>query len=751
MGEVVRIRLLEKSFYSLNPPKGKVLYLLEEEGKLREEDLIDSSLVDERINYPLLNPLQTVFYRFYQRGNSLVMAPTSSGKSLIAYLFMKNYRGRLVYTAPTKALVKEKFVEFKSYYPPKEVEMRTGETVLEAFRESKAKLVVSTYEHLAHAFRNRSPWLEELSALVIDEVHQIGKRWILEEVITYCIREGIPMLCLSATLPGVEDLVQWISARLVIKSSWRPVPLYRGIKSLTSFRSIDDGLEGEELIAGRLLSAIFSLKSRDENLILFVPKKSLGWKILELASRERIGLMNKTLPFDLEEEREPELAFHNADVPKEEREEIERAFREGRLKWLVATQTLAYGVNLPADRVLIFVRFFRKDGELRSIPDSLDILQMEGRAGRLGIREEGYSHLLVYGAKEDHLESKLARTLNKGLTTATMEEGENLNSLAFFLLLAHMYEKDNPERYLENTYSFKQVKKEKLRKVERFLREYGYLKDKEITEKGLFCIRSGIPPTSFEEFLRRSSLSLSPMITIRPLLHTKKFDGLFSFLKGKERFREDQSLVRALSLPCGRDCIEDNTHQFLFYTEGLTARYSNLKNPPGEFSYLATDALHLLRTLMGINKRGFYKFSAEEMLKIAHSVKYGINPDYASLSGIKGIGHIRANLLREVLLEANIEPPRLCQPVKDFVEIMESEKLYEALLEKIIDYRDLGEDKAKEELKRIRNLLRNNLQGYMVDDRLLLGFGLFVEGPRAIGKRKAELVELFLGWNSQNL
>ena len=67
----------------------------------------------------------------------------------------------------------------------------------------------------------------------------------------------------------------------------------------------------------------FSLKNRDESVILFVPKKSLGWKLLELASKERIGIMNQTLPFEVEEEREPEIAFHNADVPKEEREEIE--------------------------------------------------------------------------------------------------------------------------------------------------------------------------------------------------------------------------------------------------------------------------------------------------------------------------------------------------------------------------------------------------------------------------------------------
>lgn len=516
MGKALRIHVLKESYYRLDPPEGKVIY--SDGKKTKEEELIKAKDIDERIDYPLLNPIQTVFYKFYKGGNALVASPTSSGKSLIAYLFMRNFEGRIVYTVPTRSLAKEKLLEFKRYYP-NNVELRTGENVLEGFKEVKAKVVVSTYEHLAYSLRNRARWLEGLSAVVIDEVHQILKRWILEEIITSCIRDGVPMLCLSATLPGVEELSSWIGAELVIGSAWRPVPLYRSVESLVHYKPIRHGLEGEELLAGRLLNALFSLKNRDESVILFVPKKSLGWKLLELASKERIGIMNQTLPFEVEEEREPEIAFHNADVPKEEREEIEKAFREGRLKTLIATQTLAYGVNLPADRVIILTRFFRSRGKLKSIPDTLDILQMEGRAGRFGIRDVGYSNLLVYGAKEKDLERDLSQALNKPFSTATMEEGESLDILSFFLLLAHLYERDMPERYLESTYSFRHVSKEKVRKVESFLRSYGYLEGNTLSQKGLFCVRTGIPPTRFESFVLRKSLQLDTMTCIRPLLY----------------------------------------------------------------------------------------------------------------------------------------------------------------------------------------------------------------------------------------
>ncbi len=739
MAETLTAYLLKESLYSVNPPSGKLLYFTNRDNEVKSEELLRAVEVDPKIPYPFLNPIQTLFYKLYKGGNALVSSPTSSGKSLIAYLFMKNFEGRVVYVAPTKALVKEKAVEFRTYYG-KSVEMRTGDSVLESYKEVRARVVVSTYENLAYAFRNFARWLQEVEAVVIDEVHQISKRWVLEEIITACKKRDLAMLCLSATLPGIEELSEWIDAKLVIKSAWRPVPLHREVMNLTQFKPIRKELEGEDLIAGRLLTALFSLKQRGEQVILFVPKKSLGWKMLELAKEEKMGIMNQTLPFEVEEEREPEIAFHNADIPKEEREQIEKAFREGKLQTLIATQTLAYGVNLPADRVIILAKFFRKQGKLRSIPDSLDILQMEGRAGRLGIREEGYSNLLVYGARDKDLQRELECALEKPFTTAIMEEAED-TALSFFLLLAHMYEGKNYENYLRNTYSFKKISKEKVERIEKFLRIHGYLEGYNLSQKGLFCVKTGIPPLSFEEFLRRKGLNLDPISTIRPLLHMKKFDGLYSFLKSSESFLEDLKIVRGMLLPCGEECFKDNTDQLLFYVEGLTVKYPNIKNPPGEFSYLGTDALHLLRNLMEINRHKFYRFSSIELLQIAHALKYGIKPEYSSIAGIKGIGHIRANIIKEVFKELNLEPPQIGMPVENFLEMVKREDFWELLLEKLAKYRKLNPDRAKEELQRIRKTFQNNRRGYMVDDKIILAYNLFLEGAVALKKTKRELIE----------
>ncbi len=74
------------------------------------------------------------------------------------------------------------------------------------------------------------------------------------------------------------------------------------------------------------------------------------------------------------------IAFHHASLSGESRQTLEKAFKNKILRVLVATTTLAVGVNLPAARVII--------ADMQVGMESLDCVryrQMCGRAGRMGL------------------------------------------------------------------------------------------------------------------------------------------------------------------------------------------------------------------------------------------------------------------------------------------------------------------------------------------------------------------------------
>ena len=93
------------------------------------------------------------------------------------------------------------------------------------------------------------------------------------------------------------------------------------------------------------------------------------------------------------------VCFHHSGLLSEQRELLERSFREGYVKVIVATPTLAAGVDLPAYRVII--RDLKRYSRGRSVYiPIMEYMQQAGRAGRPKYDTVGEAIIVVSSQSE---------------------------------------------------------------------------------------------------------------------------------------------------------------------------------------------------------------------------------------------------------------------------------------------------------------------------------------------------------------
>lgn len=100
------------------------------------------------------------------------------------------------------------------------------------------------------------------------------------------------------------------------------------------------------------------------------------------------------------------VAFHHAGLTTEERDIVAEAYDKGVIKVIVATCSLAAGVNLPARRVILQGARMGRD-----LIGPAMLRQMRGRAGRKGKVEIGESYLCCQKADLDEVAQLLEADL----------------------------------------------------------------------------------------------------------------------------------------------------------------------------------------------------------------------------------------------------------------------------------------------------------------------------------------------------
>ncbi|MDQ1280904.1 MAG: ATP-dependent helicase [Thermoproteota archaeon] len=391
-------------------------------------------------------------------GRNLVLAsPTASGKTLVAELCALKHiiegGGKVLYLTPLRALASEKYDDFQKY---KNISKKNGRKISIAISSgdydssdqwlSRYDLIIVTNEKCDSLLRHKSDWIKEVSLVVTDEVHFLNdaERGPTLEVTLTRLMEINPkaqFLALSATIRNAEEIAEWLKAR-AITTDWRPVKLAEGV-CLDDECQFNDGNSikvNKDDQNPALNLAVLTIKQGGQVLIFAetrrkavdyakraatvvskhlskIEKKTLSGladKIAESGERNRLNDL-------LAELIRNGVAFHHAGLVTFHRKIVEDAFKEGRLKVISATPTLAAGVNLPA-RMVIITSYERYESGYGRFPISvLDYKQMAGRAGRpkydkigeavlLSRTEEEQDYLMesYVFAKPERIWSKLA-------------------------------------------------------------------------------------------------------------------------------------------------------------------------------------------------------------------------------------------------------------------------------------------------------------------------------------------------------
>jgi len=378
------------------------------------------------LNYDSLYPPQELaLSKGVMNGNNiLVTTPTSSGKTLIGLMGMINILNKgkkVVYLTPLKALATEKLNEFKiiqnlSCFKNRKINIAisTGDYDSYGTELIDKDIIILTNEKMDSILRHDANWIFDVGLFIIDEIHLLTERErgpTLEIILTKIklMPQKPQIIGISATVSNSDDVADWLRCEQ-IQSKWRPTELIEGVYNYgkvtmnngTAFEIDNIGVV-DNSTSGIISLAMDSITNDGAQSLVFAETRkrtvSLAKKTSETVSKfldkssklsaHKIGVeilkqgddteLNRTLSSTVTKG----VGFHHAGLGIKSRQIVENAFRNGIIKILFATPTLAAGVNLPARRVVI-TSIFRYDYEYGgNIPLSiLQYKQLCGRAGR---------------------------------------------------------------------------------------------------------------------------------------------------------------------------------------------------------------------------------------------------------------------------------------------------------------------------------------------------------------------------------
>lgn len=361
------------------------------------------------------------------RRNFLFCIPTGVGKTFLGILAaLKALPFKTLWCFTLKAIANEKYMDFRELFKNLGIRIgiKTGDYATE--RDDYLKnydWIIATPEAADSLLTSKPSWLNEIKLVVLDEIHTVrdeSRGFKYEDVVAKSHYHKFNLVGLSATVSNALELGRWLDAN-VIFSDWRMVPLKKGViynRQIYYTKQHTESLR--RITSDDAINAALNFLESDEQVLCFIDSRmriqekarkcanlleEQGWKpdknINVPDTESGVGeSLNDLVRFG--------VAFHMAGLSLENRKAIEDMFREGLIKIIWATPTLAAGVNLPAKRVI-------QDGYKRATRGHwswLPVIEMHqrwGRAGRPQYDKLGYGFVIARQSTADETGKRLSK------------------------------------------------------------------------------------------------------------------------------------------------------------------------------------------------------------------------------------------------------------------------------------------------------------------------------------------------------
>ncbi|KAI9683875.1 MAG: hypothetical protein M1829_004209 [Trizodia sp. TS-e1964] len=387
--------------------------------------------------FQFFNPMQTqIFHCLYHTpANVLLGSPTGSGKTVAAELamwwaFRERPGSKVVYIAPMKALVRERVKDWQKRLTRqmglKLVEL-TGDNTPDTQTIRHADIIITTpekWDGISRSWQTRG-YVRQVSLVIIDEIHLLGgdRGPILEIIVSRMnyiasqSKNSVRLVGMSTACANATDLGNWLGVKeglFNFRHSVRPVPLeifIDGFPEQRGFCALMQSMNRPTFLAIKTHSpekpVIVFVASRRQtrltakDLINFCGMEDNPRRFLKMSEEDLQLHLSRVKDESLKEAMSFGIGLHHAGLVESDRQLSEELFANNNIQVLVATSTLAWGVNLPAHLVVVKgTQFFDAKTEGYKDMDLTDVLQMLGRAGRPQFDSSGIARIYTQDAKK---------------------------------------------------------------------------------------------------------------------------------------------------------------------------------------------------------------------------------------------------------------------------------------------------------------------------------------------------------------